>query len=106
MIKVNVLYNADIISEVKITGHADYADFGKDIVCAAVSSIVTTTINNILTLDNNAIKYDSKEGKILITQERDNEIANKLLNTMLSMLRQLATTYPNNIKIGGLQWIF
>ena len=40
MISVKVLKN-----KIEIKGHALYDDYGKDIVCSAVSSIVTTTIN-------------------------------------------------------------
>lgn len=99
MITIN--YKKDkLISEIKISGHANFAEFGKDIVCAAVSSIVTTTINNILTIDNNAIKYVDKDGYILITNE-DSELADKLLSNMLNMLEELANDYPKNIKIGG-----
>ncbi len=98
---INISYKKDIIiKEIKISGHANFAEFGKDIVCAAVSSIVTTTINNILSLDNKAIKYEDNDGYILITNE-DNEMADKLLNNMLSMLNELAEDYPKNIKIGG-----
>ena len=35
-------------SNISISGHALYNDFGKDIVCSAVSSIVITTVNGIL----------------------------------------------------------
>ena len=100
MIKINVEKENNIIKSVEVKGHADYADFGKDIVCSAVSSIVTTTINDILTLDKNAIKYITDDGNVTITNF-DNEIASKLLNTMLNTLSDLATNYPKNIKIGG-----
>lgn len=100
MIKINVEKENNIIKSVEVKGHADYADFGKDIVCSAVSSIVTTTINDILTLDKNAIKYITDDGNVTITN-LDNEIANKLLNTMLNTLSDLATSYPKNIRIGG-----
>ena len=100
MIKINVERENNIIKSVEVKGHADYADFGKDIVCSAVSSIVTTTINDILTLDKNAIKYITDDGNVTITN-LDNEIANKLLNTMLNTLSDLATSYPKNIRIGG-----
>ena len=100
MIKINVERKNNIIKSVDVKGHADYADLGKDIVCSAVSSIVTTTINDILTLDKNAIKYITDDGNVTITN-LDNEIANKLLNTMLNTLSDLATSYPKNIRIGG-----
>lgn len=103
MIKVNVCYHDDCIFKVEVKGHADYDDFGKDIVCAAVSTMVTTVINNILTLDSNAIVYDANDGDVDITVKDDNVVANKLLNNMLIMLKELANTYPKNIKIGGLK---
>lgn len=98
---INVSYKKEkLINEVKISGHANYNKFGKDIVCAAVSSVVTTTVNDILTLDDKAITYTDKDGYILITN-RDSELADKLLNTMIVMLGDIADDYPKNIKIGG-----
>ncbi|MDD5835898.1 MAG: ribosomal-processing cysteine protease Prp [bacterium] len=103
MIKVNCVVSNELIESVTIKGHADYASYGKDIVCAAVSSIVTTTVNDILTLDDKAINYGTNDGSVEITVIQDNVIANKLLNTMLNMLKELAYNYPKNIKIGGLK---
>ena len=103
MIKVNYVVSNNLIKSVSIKGHAFYDTYGKDIVCAAVSSIVTTTINNIIALEENTIKYDTKEGNVNITVLRNNEITDKLLNVMLNMLKELATDYPQNIKIGGLK---
>ena len=37
--------------------HAMYDDFGKDIVCSSVSSIVITTVNAIERIDNESISY-------------------------------------------------
>jgi uncharacterized protein YsxB (DUF464 family) len=99
MIKVSII-KENLIKEVKISGHADFADYGKDIVCSAVSSIATTTINNIIALDNKAITYSADEGDILITNN-DSEMASKLLDNMIMMLEDLAKDYPKNIKIGG-----
>ena len=90
----------NIINVVKISGHANFADYGKDIVCCAVSSIVTTTINDIIALDKDAIKYEVSDGDILITNN-DSEMASKLLDNMLRELSELESSYPKNIKIGG-----
>ncbi len=103
MIKVNYVVSNNLIKSVSIKGHAFYDTYGKDIVCAAVSSIVTTTINDILALTEDKIKYDTQDGNVLITVVSDNEVAEKLLNVMLNMLKELASDYPKNIKIGGLK---
>ena len=39
MIKINYEISNNIIKKVKIKGHANYADYGNDIVCASISSI-------------------------------------------------------------------
>lgn len=103
MIKVNCVVSNGLIERLSIKGHADYDTLGKDIVCAAVSSIVTTTINNIIVLEENTIKYDTKEGNVCITVLRNSDVTNKLLNVLIDMLKELATDYPQNIKIGGLK---
>ncbi len=103
MIKVNCVVSNGLIERLSIKGHADYDTLGKDIVCAAVSSIVTTTINNIIALEENTIKYDTKEDNVCITVLRNSDVTNKLLNVLIDMLKELATDYPQNIKIGGLK---
>ena len=51
MIKVKLTRDSNKIKKVTIKGHALYADFGKDIVCAAVSSTVITSVNAALLID-------------------------------------------------------
>ena len=85
--------------KIEILGHAMYDDFGKDIVCAGVSSIVTTTINGILTFDKDLIKYESLKDKFIITINTHNEIVDNLINNMINMLNQIEEDYPKNLKI-------
>ena len=47
MIKIEVISKNDIVSSVSINGHSNYDEFGRDIVCASVSAIATTTVNGI-----------------------------------------------------------
>jgi len=103
MIKVKYVMKDSILEEVSIDGHADYDTLGKDIVCAAVSSVVTTTINDIIALSKKSIDYNAKEGKVYIAVKDRDEITQKLLNVMLNTLEELSKEYPQNIKIGGLK---
>ena len=96
MIKVNVIGKND---KIEILGHAMYDDFGKDIVCAGVSSIVTTTVNAILTFDNNYIEYLMKDNNFTIIVRNHNEIVDNLINNMINMLNEIEVNYPKNIKI-------
>lgn len=98
MIKVNVKYNNNKVYELVIKGHAGYDVHGKDIVCAAVSSIAITTINNIIALDD-SIDYEENSGLLVIRVKRDTEVNNKLLDNLVRMLTELKEQYPKNIEI-------
>ena len=57
MIRVVVLKEKEMYKKVTISGHALYDDYGKDIVCSACSSIVTTTVNGVLALQKGSLSY-------------------------------------------------
>ena len=84
---------------IKISGHANYDDYGKDIVCASVSSIITTVVNIIMNIDNDSITYSDDGNVITIVKVNSNEVVDKLLNTMIDMLKDLENQYNKNIKI-------
>lgn len=99
MIKVEVKAFNLTIDEVSIKGHAMYDDFGKDIVCAACSSIVTTTINGILKLDKNSLEYKQDKEGLIIKVINTNDTINTLLYNMIDLLKELESDYPTNISI-------
>ena len=94
MIKVTIENN-----KISVKGHANYEDYGKDIVCASVSTLVISTINNIIDIDKDSIKYEELENEIKIERKNNNEIVEKLINNMVLMLESLEKDYPKNIKI-------
>jgi len=98
MIKVEVVKENNLYKKVSIIGHAMYADYGKDIVCSAVSSIVTTTINGCIALDKDSLSYEVNDKGIVISNiVGDN--TNTLINNMVSLLKELEEKYPTNIKV-------
>ena len=103
MIKVKVLSKDNKhIDEINILGHADYEEYGKDIVCSSVSSIVTTTVNGIYEIDNTYLNVDAKEeGNMKITILKENAVCDKLIKNMLSLLSELEESYPENIKVSN-----
>lgn len=94
MIKVEILPNKIILK-----GHAMYATSGKDIVCAAASSIVITTINAALKIDNKSLSYEQTDDELVINILKDDDITNKLINNMKDLLYELKENYPKNISI-------
>jgi len=98
MIKVNVLVDKNI-KEIKITGHANYDEYGKDIVCSSASSIVITSVNAIITFDEEYIDYLEEENKFTIKINKYDDVLEKLITNMLNMLKELENDYPKYIKI-------
>jgi uncharacterized protein YsxB (DUF464 family) len=67
MIKVSIYKNAEnLITGFTVSGHADYSEYGSDVVCAAVSVLVINTINSIenFTSDRFHVEQDEKKGFI------------------------------------------
>lgn len=98
MIRIKIVKRDNKILNIKIKGHAGYAESGKDIVCSAVSSMVITTINNILSLSDN-IDYNKDKSGLMINVIKIDDVNQKLLNNMISMLKELESDYSKYIKI-------
>ena len=94
MIKIKV--TKDIIS---IKGHANYDDYGKDIVCAAVSSVVMCSVEAIATFDENAVNIQQNKDSLDIIINKTDDITSNLINNMLNCLKQIEIKYPQNIQI-------
>ena len=99
MIIVSVAKKNQQIQEVSIQGHAMYDDFGKDIVCAAVSSCVITTVNGILEIDKDWILARQDSKGVLIQVQNSSDVCQTLLANMISLLEELHDQYPKNLKI-------
>ena len=99
MISVTVKKENSKYKKISILGHAMYDDYGKDIVCSAASSIVITTVNGILALNNNNISYlVSKKGMAIDIKSND-ETTQILINNMICLLKELEAKYPDNIEV-------
>lgn len=99
MIKVKVLSEKGKLKQISILDHAMYDQYGKDIVCAAVSSTVITTVNGIMKIDSSLIDFEQKQDELVIRVLKDNKTSDILLKNMLSLLEELETQYTENIKI-------
>ena len=98
MITVKVEKKEGYYKSISILGHAMYDDYGKDIVCSAVSSIVITTVNAILALKKDTITYMVSKKGLNIKVRKEDKITNTLIWNMLSLLKELAMKYQENIE--------
>mgnify|MGYP003292388078 CR=1 FL=1 len=99
MIRINVISKNKKLKKITIRGHAEYADYGKDIVCAAVSATYICTVNAILKLNENSIKINSKDNLQEIIVVKNEQVTQTLLDNMISCLLSLTKQYPKNIDL-------
>ena len=96
------MINIEIIKSktIKVNGHANYAEYGADIVCASVSTAVYMSINQIEVFDKiDCIKTLVSEGNACIEVVREDEIVKKVISNLIFTLRDLELQYPKYIKI-------
>lgn len=99
------LRNENIIS-FEVSGHTGYDNAGKDIVCAAISSITQSACLGIVKVlkINAQIKKNDKQGylKLTLPENISNEMLDKaqiILNTMKISLQDLLFDYGDYIKL-------
>ena len=98
MIKVSITKKDNKISKITMTGHAKYDEYGKDIVCAAASSIAITSVNAILKINEKAITVNEDDGLEIIVNDYD-KVVEILISNMIDLLTELQKQYKENIKI-------
>ena len=80
MIKISVKKD-----EITIKGHSGYSEEGSDIVCASVSSICITTVNALLSIDEDCVEYTESDGYLNIKINKHSEVIDKLVNNMINL---------------------
>ena len=89
MIKVKVLSDKNKINTISVFGHALYDDYGKDIVCSSVSSIIITTVNGIYEIDKEYLNLEEVKDGMIITILKEDKVCDKLIKNMLALLSEL-----------------
>ena len=98
MIKVRINYVGDKFHFLKVTGHANSADYGKDLVCAEVSAVVTGGFNALE--DIKKFNYELDEGiAYLEAKETISTHDEVVIQTIISGLRTIAEANEKFIKI-------
>ena len=99
MLKVVINKQNNKVKKINLLGHANYDDYGKDIVCSSASSIMITTINAIMMFDKSYITYEQKKDNFEIVINKNDKILDNLITNMINMFKELEQDYPKNIKI-------
>ena len=98
MIKVDFVLKNNFYSELTIKGHANYDEYGKDIVCSAVSAIGVGGLNAIKEITGVDPDYKLDEGFINMKFNND-ETSQTIAKTLYVQLLSIEQSYGKYIKI-------
>ncbi len=93
-----------------IEGHAGYGTHGNDIVCAAVSILGYTWLNELLIMEERKqvknVSYEEDNGKLLIEFSGGDNAVNTAYETILTGFEALQQNYSENISLKGGAQVF
>ncbi|MBB5180749.1 hypothetical protein HNQ44_002178 [Planomicrobium koreense] len=105
MIRVNVTETSNRISSFEMSGHADFAEHGQDLVCAGASAVSFGAVNAIMELTGIEPKIkQSSSGFLKVVfpaglDEKTDEQVQLLVRGMIVSLKTIEHDYGQYIKI-------
>lgn len=79
--------------EVKVSGHAGYAETGNDIICAAVSALAQGLIHSLEALTDDTISYRVETGYIEVKYKSISEQGKLLIDSFFIAVGDIQATY-------------
>ena len=83
---------------ITVSGHAEYAEPGKDIVCAAISTLTQVLIASVEELTTADIKHAVNSGYTVIDIRESTERAQVLIDSFLLGCQMVAEKYPEYVR--------
>lgn len=81
-------------------GHADWADEGSDIVCAAVSALTTCCVNALETVARVTPRVKVSDGLLeVILPDTSSHDAQVIMKSMVQGLKDVSGAYPANVHL-------
>ena len=84
---------------ITVSGHANYAEAGKDIVCAGVTALVQGLIRSMESLTRDQIQYDITPGRADIYYGNLSEAGKLLVDSFFIGVCQIADEFSEHVNI-------
>lgn len=99
MIEVVVRKKNDQITSLEVSGHALFANYGSDIVCAGVSSVMVGLLNALDLRTDYETQIDEEHNAMTVITENPTQIGQLIIEVGLVQLKTIANQFPKNVKI-------
>ena len=98
MIKAIFQADEDLYRSLDVSGHAEYGAYGKDLICASVSSIMFGFMNALDALEEN-VQISQSENRITIVDQSGSEIVQHYFELVIMQLKTIEASYGDFIKV-------
>lgn len=85
--------------KITVSGHAGYAEAGKDIVCAGVTALTMSLVKSLNDLTEDKIEYEISPGRADIYYRDLSEAGKLLVDSFFIGICLIAEEYPDNVRI-------
>lgn len=100
MITVIIQKHNQQIKDIEVSGHANSAEYGKDLVCAGVSTVCVGIANALVKRDFlNQGTIDVEEGFVHVKVNQSSDEVQVVLETFETLLETVEESYPKYMKI-------
>ena len=100
MIKVQINKTDNKDSSLIVSGHSNYDEHGRDIVCAGVSAVVTGGLNALAIENKDKISYRVEDGyvNVDVLDIKDDKLQ-AIMDVIVIQLRTIEESYKKYVKI-------
>lgn len=99
MIKIIINKTEQKFTKIEIIGHAQAGEYGKDLVCAAITGIATGGLNAIDQIKPNSCEFVINEGLITIIVKENSSDLQVILQTMYYQFLTIYQQYQEFISV-------
>lgn len=107
MTNIYMIKSDNYIVAFRIQGHTDYAEYGSDIVCSAISFMSQTAIlalNEVCKINEKSLHFKIDDGYLCFCLDFDlpKEVMDKseiVMQTMITGFKSLIKEYPHNLTL-------
>ena len=101
MIAINIYRNSGgAITGYNISGHANTAPHGQDIVCAGVAALSQTAVLGLERHLQRSIQLDVASGKLIVElADEPDALTEAILESMVLGLTEIVKLYPKSVRI-------
>lgn len=84
---------------ITISGHANYATHGFDVVCAGVTTLVQTLVQSMESLVSDQIEYEMSPGRVDVKYGNLSEQGQLLVDSFFVGICMIADEFPEYVRV-------